>query len=155
MEPKPRFVADDHLAKLARLLRTLGFDTLWKNPITDEELLRLAEGRTLLTRHRKLILDKRPADFVLISADHDLDQLAQLVREKQLTIDPGAFFTRCTICNHPLEPVEKSEVLPLLPDHVRQTIDLFCRCGSCHKIYWEGSHTERLRKKFRQIGLLA
>ncbi len=52
-----RFVLDVHLGKLARYLRLLGFDTLYRNDYEDASLARLAseERRILLTRDRDLL----------------------------------------------------------------------------------------------------
>src|SRR5262249_11501077 len=48
----PRFVLDTHLGKLAGRLRMVGFDTLYRNCYTDEQLARISrdERRILLTR---------------------------------------------------------------------------------------------------------
>lgn len=52
-----RFVLDVHLGKLARYLRLLGFDTLYRNDYEDGELARLSSEthRILLTRDRHLL----------------------------------------------------------------------------------------------------
>ena len=49
-----RFIADDHLGRLAAYLRMVGFDTLYRDDYEDEELARISSGerRTLLTRDR-------------------------------------------------------------------------------------------------------
>ncbi|MCB0165564.1 MAG: Mut7-C ubiquitin/RNAse domain-containing protein, partial [Anaerolineae bacterium] len=53
----PRFVLDVHLGQLARYLRMLGFDTLYRNNFDDEALARISntEQRILLTRDRGLL----------------------------------------------------------------------------------------------------
>ena len=38
----PRFVLDTHLGRLARYLRMLGLDTLYRNDYRDDELARLS-----------------------------------------------------------------------------------------------------------------
>ena len=47
----PRFVADVHLGKLVRRLRILGFDCLYRNDYSDEQIARLSanQARTVLT----------------------------------------------------------------------------------------------------------
>ncbi|MEJ2722847.1 MAG: Mut7-C RNAse domain-containing protein, partial [bacterium] len=46
------FILDVHLGKLARRLRMLGFDTLYRNDYRDSDIVRLAalENRIVLTR---------------------------------------------------------------------------------------------------------
>jgi hypothetical protein len=52
-----RFVADTHLGSLARMLRMMGFDTLYDNSFADDEIERMAaaQGRIVLTRDRDLL----------------------------------------------------------------------------------------------------
>jgi len=57
LDGPPSFIADAHLGGLARLLRMLGFDTLFENAYTDQQILQLIarERRILLTRDRELL----------------------------------------------------------------------------------------------------
>ena len=57
---KPKFVLDNHLGRLARYLRMLGFDVLYRNDFQDIELSQIAENgdRILLTRDRGLLMRK-------------------------------------------------------------------------------------------------
>ena len=52
-----RFVLDTHMGKLAKYLRMLGFDTLYRNNYSDPELASISasENRILLTRDRGLL----------------------------------------------------------------------------------------------------
>lgn len=150
----PQFVADDHLGKLARWLRMLGFDVLWRNPVSDKELLAASRDRTLLTRHRKLVDERRAEEAICIASDRLMEQLKQVITEKNLTVDPARFFTRCALCNHPLKPVDKSAVESRLPDHVRETQTRFYLCEGCDHVYWEGTHVARVLEKLRAIGVI-
>ena len=53
----PRFAADEMLARLARWLRVLGWDTTLQPELPDPELVFLAneQRRILLTRDRNLL----------------------------------------------------------------------------------------------------
>jgi hypothetical protein len=61
LRPRPlrrtRFVLDVHLGTLARYLRLLGFDTLYRNDYDDHEIVRLAhdQSRIILTRDKGLL----------------------------------------------------------------------------------------------------
>ena len=56
LRPRPlrtmRFVLDVHLGQLARRLRLLGLDVVYRNDLEDEEIVRIAvaQRRTILTR---------------------------------------------------------------------------------------------------------
>ena len=143
----PRFVLDTHLGKLARHLRLAGFDSLWRNDYADEEIvaLALAERRIVLTRDRGL-LKRRAVErgHFVHATDADL-QLAEVIRVFQLEgmLRP---FSRCRECNMALVDADKAEVSDRLPDEVRKLYDRYRHCPGCGRIYWEGTHYERLKR---------
>ena len=53
-------------------------------------------------------------------------------------------FGRCLECNGVLEPAAKEEVEDRLPLRTRRDFDDFHRCPQCDRIYWKGSHFDRL-----------
>lgn len=55
-----RFVIDVNLGKLAKLLRMLGFDAVYKNCFSDKEVAEISsrERRIVLTRDRRLLQAK-------------------------------------------------------------------------------------------------
>jgi uncharacterized protein with PIN domain len=54
-------------------------------------------------------------------------------------------FTRCIACNGNLVKVEKSEIIDQLEPGTRKYFNEFSRCERCGKIYWKGSHHERMQ----------
>jgi uncharacterized protein with PIN domain len=143
---EPRFVADTHLGKLARHLRMAGFDTLYGNDWDDERIVALsrAERRTILTRDRRMLQRREVDRGYFVRAVESEAQLREVVGRLQLEalLDP---FTRCRECNTPLEDVAREAVLDRLPGKVRGLYERFKRCRTCGRVYWEGSHYERLR----------
>jgi uncharacterized protein with PIN domain len=55
-------------------------------------------------------------------------------------------FTRCTICNGEVANVNKEEIDKALQPKTRNYYNEFKKCTSCGKIYWEGSHYEKMKK---------
>ena len=53
----PRFVADVHLGKLARYMRLMGFDTVYRTDLEDHEIVKISveESRIILTRDIQLL----------------------------------------------------------------------------------------------------
>jgi len=143
----PRFTADAMLARLARWLRVLGWDTRLDPTLPDPEIVRLAEAehRILLTRDRGLLRELQPRQALEITHDQPLAQLAQVVRDLKLAA-PHELFTRCTVCNTslsaPLDPADRARLLPpdvqALPGPARA-------CPGCGRVYWPGSHARRMR----------
>jgi uncharacterized protein with PIN domain len=142
------------LGRLARWLRALGLDVHPAPPVADVALARLAarEGRLLLTRDRRLCAKEGPGRCRWVHARKPAAQLRELARGLGL-FDPGwrdRLFTRCMVCNTPLRDTEWEGVIPDLPPEVRadprvRSVGLR-RCPSCRRVYWEGSHTRRMRR---------
>ncbi len=149
---RPRFIADAMLGRLARWLRTLGFDTAYDDTIADEDLVRrsLTEGRHILTRDRRLFEEWRIEGGLVLRADRPLAQLEEVVVAFAL-VPPERLFTRCTVCNGVLEPVERRTVEDSVPRRVLQREDDFARCPDCGRVYWEGSHTRRMRAVLERV----
>jgi uncharacterized protein with PIN domain len=51
-------------------------------------------------------------------------------------------------CNGRIEPVAKEAVADRLEPKTKKYFDKFYRCPGCGKIYWEGSHVDKLRERF-------
>lgn len=143
---EPRFLADEMLARLARWLRVLGFDTRFEPAAEDAYLVALAatEDRVLLTRDRHLVTHLRPERALLITSDAPLAQLREVVAACDLVLD-GELFRRCLVCNAELRPATESEITTLLPERARATDGPVWRCPECARLYWPGSHTRRMR----------
>jgi uncharacterized protein with PIN domain len=146
------FVADAHLGRLARYLRLLGFDTLFENDPGDRELARISieEHRILLTRDRALLQRRGLTHALWVPALRPRDQLAFVLARLDLfrLLRP---FTRCTVCNGALVAVDKAAVTGEVPPRVQALFDAFWRCTECGRIYWQGSHYERLHRLVEQI----
>lgn len=137
----PRFVADVHLGRLARLLRLVGFDTRWSNDLTDDQLAAIGESehRIVLTRDRGLLKRRQVTHGLFVRSDQPEDQAVDVLRRLDLT-DRLAPFTRCLRCGGELVPVPKAEVLDRLEPLTRAHVAEFRRCGRCAHLYWRGSH---------------
>ncbi len=143
---RPRFFADAMLGRLARWLRTLGFDTAYDDRIPDAELVRraLVEGRYILTRDRKLPEEWRVEGCLVVEADKPLDQLVEVAAAFGLEA-PVRLFTRCRVCNGVLVRADPEAVERRVPARVLEREASFVQCPECERIYWEGSHTARMR----------
>ncbi len=141
----PRFLADVNLGKLARYLRMAGFDTSYRNDARDEELAEqmIRENRTLLTRDRRLLMRRVVEKGYLVRSDRPVDQLEEVMRRFDLA-GKVAPFTRCMHCNGLLCPVPKEEVTQRLRPLTRKYYDSFSQCRQCERVYWKGSHRDRI-----------
>jgi uncharacterized protein with PIN domain len=149
---EPHFVLDCHLGRLTAHLRMLGLDCLYRSDFEDAQLadISVKEDRILLTRDRRLLMQKTITRGYLVRSLDSGEQLRETVKRYQLTewIKP---FRRCLRCNHPLETVSKQEIEDRLEPLTKLYFDDFQICPDCNQIYWKGSHYERMQKLIEQI----
>ncbi len=150
--PEARFVLDTHLGKLAAYLRMLGFDTLYRNDAADEALARVSrdERRILLTRDRGLLKRSLVTHGYFVRATAPWDQVVEVLRRFDL-FGSLAPFQRCLGCNGLLAPVPKDQVADRLPPKTRQCYDDFRLCEGCGRIYWPGSHHQRMQRLIEDL----
>lgn len=148
-----KFIVDEMLGRLTKWLRLLGYDTVYKTPTTDSALVNQAfkEQRILLTRDTHLVERKFIPRYILIKSDYYIEQLRQVIRDLDLKPDEALFFSRCILCNTPIEPISKGPVKTRVPPYVYKTQENFLHCPRCDKIYWRGSHIEMAMKKIKEV----
>lgn len=150
----PRFLLDVHLGRLASYLRLLGFDSLYRNDASDEELLgtATASGRILLTRDVGLLKHGALTRGAFLHETDPCRQLREVVDRFQLR---GTFapLTRCARCNGVIDATTAQDVQGAVPERVARERRTFSRCRDCGQIYWRGSHVERLRRRLAEVGV--
>jgi len=146
---KPAFVADAHLGKVAKYLRFAGYDTLFFPDRSTSELAEIAqrEHRILLSRSGRF---PERSFFCRILPAALPELLAELAARFPLE-EFYAPFSRCTVCNTPLEPLKPSELPSSVPPGVRSRFTEFRLCPGCHRVYWQGSHYRRMDECWRKI----
>lgn len=153
--PSPAFFADAMLGRLARWLRTLGYDTAYEKVISDEAIIVrvLAEHRWLLTRDRYLVQCKILRDrHTLIVSDHLQDQLRQLQSELHIQFDlSDKTSSRCAICNNSLNVIPHEEAARTVPAYVASLHPRFVQCQNCRRIYWPGTHWTHMLMRLQEL----
>ena len=139
----PRFVADVMLGRLAKWLRIAGFDVLYSNRFTDDELVALArqEGRILLSRDTRLLIRRAVKQFIFLESDKIQDQIRQIF-ETTRTASLPKLLSRCLSCNELLSEVPRDAVQGSVPPFVYETQTRFKSCPMCRKLYWAGTHRQ-------------
>ena len=141
-----RLLCDRMLGTLARWLRFMGHDVHYPTvEVEHEDILEFVrgEGRTLVTRDWALA--RKAAGSILITSTELEEQLRQVLAV--IGEPESGALTRCGVCNSPLEHVEKAKVKGIVPEPVFERQEEFMRCPSCDKIYWQGSHYDRIMKR--------
>lgn len=141
----PTFLTDVHLGKLAKYLRMAGFDTLYENHWSDSELVRMAlrDRRILLTRDRGLLKNKLVTHGYWVRSDDPGKQISEILERFDLfsRMKP---FTICLECNGKIRRVSKDRIQDRLPPKTKKYYKRFYVCLSCERVYWQGSHYERM-----------
>ncbi|MEW5702413.1 MAG: Mut7-C RNAse domain-containing protein [Candidatus Zixiibacteriota bacterium] len=156
MGSEPKFACDDHCGRLARWLRILGFDCTHDQTITDAALLTaaLAEERIILTRDARLAERTLARRRILLDSPDPLKQVVQVLQDTRTTVDDGRLFTRCTLCNQPTDPTELAAVIDRVPPYVQKTQTTFRLCPSCGRVFWRGTHVQRMLKRLQATGII-
>jgi uncharacterized protein with PIN domain len=145
-QAEPQFIADVHLGRLTAYLRLAGFDTKFRNDYADDEIAAISasEDRVLLTRDVGVLKHGIVMRGYFLRETQPARQLVEVLRHFDLVIN-ALPFTRCLRCNSRLRVVPKDCIQDLLPARTRECYREFCRCPTCGRIYWQGSHYSRMR----------
>jgi uncharacterized protein len=147
--PEKRFVVDSMLGKMAKWLRVLGFDTRYEylnklHQVTEH----LAEGFFIVTKNQRWC---GLSGVICIAANDPNKQLLEVAA--RISLRPGdiQFLNRCILCNALLAHLPRNDAFGLVPDYVFETQTDFSRCPHCQKVYWSGSHPNRMLKRLQDL----
>ena len=138
--PEPvRFAADEHLRKLASLLRLAGFDTAAASGDAGLARLGASEARVVLTRDVALLKRSEIRWGHWVRTVVPVRQLAEVIGRYDLwrRVQP---FSRCLRCNVPLVSAAPEAVASRLLPRTRAEFREFHECPACRRVYWKGSH---------------
>jgi uncharacterized protein with PIN domain len=148
----PRFLCDGSLRGLARWLRAAGHEAEADGAPGDALLARArAEGRTLVTGDtrvlaRRVVRDGTVPVVWLPTAPAAADQVDMLLGD----LDLPRRRPRCMACGGALAPVAKEDVLDRIPPRTRGWKDEYFACAGCGKLFWEGTHWERIARRLER-----
>lgn len=149
-----RFVVDTMLGKLARWMRILGYDTIYYHEIDENKILRgIREGRIFLTRNNKWKRLVPQDQLVFIGHNDPKNQIKEVMAGLNLRPDPDIILERCTICNQKLDDTPADEAEAKIPEYVLNRYKKFLRCPVCNRIYWGGTHREKMIEEINKLGL--
>jgi uncharacterized protein with PIN domain len=147
-----RFAVDKMLGRLAKWLRILGYDTLFDPYVSSATIAEQAvkEQRIFITRDPKLTKHSDPLSFFIVQSEDYRQQLREVVGHFNLDIS-SKLFTRCTLCNKEIVPVEKEMVRDRIPGKSALNFEKFYECPQCKRVYWGGTHTQNTEKRLKEI----
>ena len=149
-------MVDANVGRLGKWLRMAGFDTVLAGFSDDNRMIRAAldEKRVLLTRDTQIfnrrIVSSGRLKVILIGNDQVQAQLCQVFTTLNLAAEIKPF-TLCIECNRPLVPKTREEVKELVPPYIFSTKTHYMQCPQCYRIYWRGTHWEKMSKEIEKI----
>jgi uncharacterized protein len=145
-----RFLCDEMLTRLARLLRAAGYDTyLAADGEPDAELIKTArrEGRILLTRDKRLAA---AAEESVLIRGWGVDAEAHALSRAVVLDWEFAPFSRCVMDNAHLREATADEVAAM-PASAQTRGGPFRMCPACGRGYWPGSHVRRMEARLHDL----
>jgi len=148
----PRFVADVMLGRLAKWLRIAGFDVLYSNKYTDDELIAISnlERRVLLSRDTRLLIRKPVREFIFLKSQDIQKQIHQVFETMHISA-LASLLTRCLSCNETLMETPRESVRERVPAFVYETQSRFKSCPKCGKIFWAGTHRNAVVQTLQRL----
>jgi len=150
--PQPRFIADVMLGRLAKWLRIAGFDVVYSNRYTDDDLIGISEreGRIILSRDTRLLVRKSVKSFIFLESQSIQEQLRQVFKAMEIK-RLALLLTRCLSCNELLIDSPRETVRDKVPPFVYQTHIRFKSCPRCGKIFWAGTHRRSVVRTLKKL----
>ncbi|MBE3115119.1 MAG: Mut7-C RNAse domain-containing protein [Actinobacteria bacterium] len=143
------------VGKLARYMRMAGYDVMYINNASDDQIIKIARetDRIILTRD-SLMLARREfkkgiIKYLYIKEDKLENQLDQIKSELKISLKPNLI--RCIECNEKLIKVKKEDIKNKVPPYVYKTQQNFLYCKNCDKYYWRGTHYQNIKNTFLNI----
>jgi len=149
-----KFILDAHFGKLARYLRMLGFDTVYDRALNDEQIIQISlqENRAILSKDRALLLDRRVKNGYFVNAKNLGDQLIEVIKHFDM-VNKFNPFTRCLLCNGKIITVDKKNIQEEVLLSIFNQYENFTRCLDCKKVFWEGSHHQKMSNFIAELSL--
>ena len=147
-----RFIAEPTLGKLVKWLIILGFDTLYIPDFSDSQPRQeIPTDRVMLTRTRQVQRSHKSGRLLFVYSNDPVEQLQEVIHAMNITKTDVKLFSRCILCNRPIEAVKKEMVRNRVPDYIWESEITFRQCRFCNKIYWPGSHTVRSQARIDRL----
>jgi len=147
-----KLLLTQELGRLAKWLRILGFDTEYTKENNFSKIIveALKEDRVIITK-RKKICEHPGIKFIKVSSDSYKKQLKEILSFLKNHIKEENIFSRCNICNVQIKEIEKEKVKGKVPKYVLATQKKFYFCPKCNKIYWQGSHWQKVEELLKEV----
>jgi uncharacterized protein with PIN domain len=148
-----RFFVDQTLGNLIKWLRLLGLDVV-QIRLTHRDFKSLPAPKRdnfIITRQTSLPKNFSRADLINLDSDLLEEQLTEICRRLDLSPETWKPLVRCSKCNRLLQPIPFEQAEGRVPDYINQKQRQFFECPQCRRVFWEGSHQIRIRRRLQEL----
>ena len=110
----------------------------------------LNEKRTILTKDKTVLKRSDVTHGYFVRNVEIVNQVKEIIRRFDLQKEINEF-TRCLGCNSLLQLVAKEKITDQIPPKVAEWQDTFLKCSNCNKIYWQGTHHQKMNALIQSI----
>jgi len=144
MEENVRFSVDGMLSALAKYLRALGYDTVLLQDSVKDFFAGAGDDERIIVTLRKKMPESHGCRVIIPPEQPLRAQIRHLIEKIPLRPSKDRLFSRCLRCNVPTVQVDAAAVEDKIPERVKERHTRYRACPNCGKIYWWGSHTDRM-----------
>jgi uncharacterized protein with PIN domain len=145
-----RFILDDASGSLLKWLRMLGFDTIYHRDFKKSMPEKMCKHEIYLAQSQS-IDNKEIEKIIHFEPGSVAAQLKYIMAACGIQRENIRPFSRCIICNQVTQRIDKTVIRGKIPDYVWETHELFRECPACRRIYWPGTHAEKINKTIQEI----
>lgn len=134
----------------------MGYDAIFFDGLDDADMIAtaLAQERVILTRDTQImkrgVITSGRLKAILVEGDESEEQICQVVKALDMEFQSRPF-SICLECNEVLREISKEEVKDRVPPYVFKTQEQYMECPKCHRIYWRGTHWQRMNNKLKKL----
>ena len=145
------FYLEASLTGLAKWLRFLGYRVeVSRGKINLDTILENRDKFFLITSEETAkILEKVGVKYLLLPRMGLRAQLKHLIIK--LNLNTELKLNICTICGVELVPIKKEAYRERIPQKAYELYEEFNLCPSCGRVYWEGDHVKRIKRKWQDL----
>lgn len=149
---KIAFITDANVGKLTKNLRLMGFHVRTDEGVPDKEIAAIAERENLIVLSRDIGLLKRKNVLYgrYLHSEKIEEQLLEVMKRFDLP-DKIRPFTLCLVCDGKIQAIEKTTIQTQVNATIYQEYNAFYQCQSCQKVYWEGSHFDKMKENITKV----
>ena len=142
-------VACSTFKKAAADLLGLTYD---QNNMDDATIVNqsITKHRIILTRDIGILKHNEVQHGYYVRSDDPKKQIKEIIQRFDLK-NSVAPFSRCLECNGELKKINKTKIYERLAPSTRKYYKTFFICNQCDKIYWKGSHYQKMTEFLREI----